>query len=293
MVAPLVTIIALFGAWSAYWFVASAMAQNYAAGARQQFAARGLSLVCASEDWGGYPFRFEFDCKEPLLTLPGGQILRSGSLFAVAQAYDPSHVIALVDGPGTLTLPGGVTYAITHDLATLSVDASRQGTFHIAADIPNFTGAALFVAKDIQLHTRPAKDHANDIAITLENAAYNSPGKPPLIVDHAQLLATLADNHELAVNDLQLTQGTLKLWGKGTVGLDAAHRIAGRIASQTNDLNQLLAVLDPHIKASEQERATLKALLGLLGQQAKADFVAQDGDLFIGPLKIGVLLPLY
>ena len=293
MLAPLAAVIALLGAWSAYWFVASTLAQNYAAGARQQFAARGLSLACASEDWGGYPFRFEFSCKQPLFNLPGGQLLRSGSLFAVAQAYDPTHVVALIDGPGALTLPGGVTYDITHDRATLSVDASRDGTFHIAAEIPNFAGANLFVAKDIQLHTRPAKDQANDIAITLENASYNSPGKPPLLVDHAQLLANLADNHEIAITDLQFTQGTLKLWGKGTVGLDAAHRIAGRIASQTNDLNQLLTVLDPHIKASEQKRATLKAFLGLLGQQAKADFVAQDGDLFIGPLKIGVLLPLY
>ncbi|MBC8037532.1 MAG: DUF2125 domain-containing protein, partial [Rhizobiales bacterium] len=118
-------------------------------------------------------------------------------------------------------------------------------------------------------------------------------GKPPLAVDRAQLLGTLTANGELTIGDLQFNRNGLKLWGKGNVELDAQHRLEGQIDAQTNDLGQLIAVLDPHMEMPDQDRATLKAVLGLLGKEARAGLVARDGEFYIGPLKVGELLPLY
>ena len=44
---------------------------------------------------------------------------------------------------------------------------------------------------------------------------------------------------------------------------------------------------------SDQQRAAFKTIMGLLGQQAEADIIARDGELYVGPFKIANLLPLY
>ncbi len=293
MFAPLAALIAVFILWSAYWYVANSAAQKYAGLYRSQLNDRGFSLVCGSESWGGYPFRFEFTCADPTIKFPGGATARSGAVLAVAQAYNPTHVIALIDGPTEITSPDSAPRTLTHGQAVISVVARSEGIPRIAAQIPDFNGSGVFLADGIQIHTRPADNGGNDIAITVEGASYNEPGKPALAIDHAQLLATLAANYKLAIGDLQFNQGELKLWGQGAVELDAENRIEGRITAQTNDLGRLLAVLDPHIEMEEQDRATLKAILGLLGKEAKADLVARDGEFFIGPIKAGELRPLY
>ena len=293
MVAPLAAVILLFVLWSVYWYAANSAMQAHAAGQRAQLAAQGFSLACASENWGGYPFRFEFTCTKPVIGFPGGQTVRSGAILAVAQAYDPLHVIALIDGPSGVALPDNSNYSLTHGRAVISVVAQGGGVAQIAAEIPAFNGAGILVANDIQIHTRAAANSGNDIAVTVEGAVYNSPGKPPLSIDRAQLLAMLGASHDLTIGDLQFNQNGLKLWGKGTLNLDAEKRIEGRIAAQTNDLGRLLAVLDPHIDLADRDRATLKAILGLLGKEAKADLVARDGEFYIGPLKVGELPPLY
>ena len=293
MVAPLAAVILLFVLWSIYWCVANSAMQTYAASERTHLNARGFSLICGSESWGGYPFRFEFTCTNPKINFPGGQTVRSGAFLAVAQAYYPKHVIALVDGPTHVKLPDNSNYALAHGRAVISIVAQGEGVAQMAAEIPDFNGAGILVASDIQVHTRAAANGGNDIAITVDGAVYNSPGKPPLAIDRAQLLATLSAARSLNVSDLQFNQNGLKLWGKGTLDLDAQNRIAGRITAQTNDLSRLLTVLDPHIDLADRDRATLKAVLGLLGKEAKADLVAQDGEFYIGPIKIGELPPLY
>ncbi|HUR42849.1 MAG TPA: DUF2125 domain-containing protein [Aestuariivirga sp.] len=76
--APLTAIIVLSTVWSIYWYVARQRAELFA---------QGLSLLCASENWGGYPLRFEFSCISPTVNFSSGLTVRSAALFAVAQAY--------------------------------------------------------------------------------------------------------------------------------------------------------------------------------------------------------------
>jgi hypothetical protein len=292
MFAPLAAVIALFLLWSGYWYAANSTMQAHAISERAQLAARGFSLACARESWGGYPFRFEFSCTNPTINFPGGQTARSGALLVVAQAYNPAHAIALINGPSEVALPDSPLFPLSHGKAVISITA-QGGNVQISAEIPDFNGAGILAARNIEVHWRSGSEQGNNIAVTVESAVHNTAGKPPLTVDSAQLLGSIAANRELRIGDIQFTQSGLKLWGQGAVALDGKNRIAGRIAAQTNDLGRLLTVLDPHIELAEQDRATLKAVLGLLGKETKADLVAVDGNLYIGPVKIGELTPLY
>jgi hypothetical protein len=44
---------------------------------------------------------------------------------------------------------------------------------------------------------------------------------------------------------------------------------------------------------NESDKAVLRTMLGLLGNEAKAPVIAKDGNLLIGPFKIADLVPLY
>ena len=63
MAVPLITVLVLWGAWSVGWYMISQIAQDKFAQWREKSGAKGLTLVCAEETWGGYPFRIEVGCK--------------------------------------------------------------------------------------------------------------------------------------------------------------------------------------------------------------------------------------
>src|SRR5687767_4168190 len=59
---PLTGMILLSLVWCGYWFIAFSGAREFVRAQRQEFAGSGMELVCAHESWGGFPFRFEFQC---------------------------------------------------------------------------------------------------------------------------------------------------------------------------------------------------------------------------------------
>ena len=108
MLSPLITVLVLWGAWSGIWMFMSATAQNMAADWREKAGKRGLSVTCAEENWGGYPFRIEIRCKQLKLlrTRQGRETeIRSGAVTAVAQVYKPWHIILELAPPLNLSLP--------------------------------------------------------------------------------------------------------------------------------------------------------------------------------------------
>jgi hypothetical protein len=94
-------------AWSAGWFFIARKAEQGLDIARARLAAQGRTLACAQQSFGGYPFRLEFTCEEPVLTsrLPQGEVvMRFKRLSGVAQAYAPRHIILQAQSPATVTL---------------------------------------------------------------------------------------------------------------------------------------------------------------------------------------------
>lgn len=293
MLAPLASVLALFGLWSGYWFLAQAAAKSYATSYREKLAGKGLKLTCEDESWGGYPFRFEFSCSKPVVQLVGNRSARSTALLILAQAYNPMHIIALVDGPTSVSGVFTEPVDLTHDRAIASLVFGGEELPRISAEVTNLSAVNRLSAKDVQIHIRPAKNGGADIAITFEAGEIASPSKPSLDIDSGQALARLKPNREVDIQSANLQSGTLRLSAAGTVSLDQQHRLAGAVAVETNDVNKLMTAIDPHLHLSDRERAAIQTLLGLLGTNSKANIIAQNGELFVGPIKAGELKPLY
>ena len=290
---PLGAVLLLALLWTLYWFFAQGMVKARFAEERAQFAARGLTLSCAEEGWGGFPFHFEFTCNSPAVSLKDQGEVRSSKLLLAALAYAPWQVVALLDGPSTVSRVGEAPVEITHQRAVAAVTLDRDSKPRMSAEIPAVSIPGVGTAAKLMLHSRPAATGGTDVAASVTDGNYQPEGRPPLLISQGDLLGSLQSGSALKVENVTLQDGKVRYWGSGTVGLDAAHRISGRLETETNDLDGMLKLLRPHLQISDEQATALRSVLGLLGNEAKAPLIAQDGALYLGPFKIADLKPLY
>ncbi len=102
---PAVALLLAAAGWSVAWFYAAGRAQTEIDAWIAREATEGRNWSCASRELGGFPFRFELICAEPTVSFAGaGQwSARMGRAHAVAQVWNPSHIIAEFQAPATLT----------------------------------------------------------------------------------------------------------------------------------------------------------------------------------------------
>lgn len=293
MFLPLAIILFLALLWTVYWFVASSSAKDRLASERARLAEQGLVLTCTQEEWGGYPFHFEFSCSSPIVRYQDRAELRPSKLLLVALAYAPWQIAALVDGPTTLAAEGLVPTEIGHEraLAALTFDKSWQPSF--AAEIPGIAVGGIGKADKLMLFTRPSASAGTDVAIEASGMALSFDDRPPLTVDSGSLKGTLQPDDRFRLDQFELKQGALRYWGSGMLALDEQRRITGRIDTETNDIQALLAAVGPQIGLSDDKLANLRTMLGLLGNGAKIPILAKEGILYVGPFQVAELKPIY
>lgn len=293
MLLPLGAVMMLAVLWTAYWLIASGIAQTRFAGERAKLTAQGVTLTCSTESWGGYPFHFAFTCSSPMLALDDRAEIRSSELLLTALAYAPWQIVALLDGPSTFAGVGVPPRTADHQRAVAALTFDRDWKLNASAEIPALSIPGHGTAAQVMLHTRPSGTGGTDIALSARDVLFGPPGMPPLSISEGELLGTLSWENSLAVERLSLQQKGVRYWGSGTLGLDTANRPSGKLDTQTNDLDGLLTLLDPHLQLTEENKAGLRSMLGLLGNEAKAPLIAQDGVLYLGPFKLAELKPLY
>jgi hypothetical protein len=293
MFLPLVIVLLLALLWTIYWFVASGLARERLAEERTAWASKGLTLTCTQEGWGGYPFHFEFSCTSPVLTLADRLELRTSDLLLVALAYAPWQIAALIDGPTTLLATGIAPLEMNHQRMLAAATFDKEGQPSLSADIPAISVSGLGQADKVMLLTRPAAAHGTDISLRGQGVIYRPAGRPEVVIDDASALGTLLADHSLRLDKLELRQGQLRVGGSGALSLDQQHRIAGLITTETSDMPALLALVGPQLGLSESNLATIQTMLGLMGNGAKVPVIAKDGVLYVGPMKVADLPPLY
>lgn len=293
MFIPLGAVLAAALLWSAYWFAAMGIAKQRFAEEHEKLAEQGLSLACTEEEWGGFPFHFEFSCSAPILTLKDKAELRSSKLLLVALAYAPWQVAALIDGPSQLSGNGIAPQDVTHQRIMAVMTYEGDGKARFSAEVPVLSIPGLGTAETVMMHSRPSESGGNDVALSVTKLTYQPDGKEPFVVDQGDVLGTLSPDHSLHLDKAELQQGPLRYWGSGTLSLDAEHRISGRIDTETNDLNRLLDMLKPHLQLTDKQLSGLRVMLGLLGNGAKVPLIAKDGVLYIGPFAAADLKPVY
>lgn len=293
MFLPLGIVLVLAAVWTIYWFVASGIAKDRFQDMRERFAAKGLTLVCAKESWGGFPFHFELTCTSPVIMLAGKAEARSENLLLVALAYAPRQVVALLDGPTTISTSTLKPMTAKHERAVAAITFDGGAEPKVSAEFPAIVIDGFGTAGMLRLHSRPAAVNGTDIAVSVSKLNYQPPGKPPLAVEEANLLGTAPDDDSLKIDQIEVLQGQLRCSGSGSVSLDEQRRLAGKIDAETNDIDALLALLAPQLRLSETQTNNLRTMLGLLGSETKASVIAKDGALYLGPFKITDLPPVY
>lgn len=292
MLLPLAAFLLLAVLWTIYWVLASNFVKTRVAEERAMLAQNRVSLSCTEESWGGFPFHFELTCSSPVLRWDGPAELKSARVLFTALSYAPWQVVALVDGPSTVTSAGLLPTRIEHQRAIVVATFDRDWKPRLSADIPSLSVAQQGGAAKVLLHARPSKG-GTDVAISASEVTYHPAGRPPLTIGQAELVGSLSPERVLSVERVAMEQGTVRYWGNGTASLDVAHRPSGKLDTQTNDLNGLLELLDPHLQLSTEQKAGLRTMLGLLGNEAKAPLIAKEGVLYLGPFRIADLPPLY
>lgn len=293
MLLPLAAVLLLALLWSVYWFVAAGMAKTRFTEERAQLAEQGFTLACTEEGWGGYPFHFEFSCSSPVLTGASRFELKSSELLLTALAYAPWQVVGLLDGPSNLSAHGVPATSATHDRALAAVTFDRDWKPELSVEIPSLSIPGQGSAAKLMLHTRPSAAGSMDIAISADEVDYQPPGKPPLAIGRGELLGSVSPSGELKVERFAVEEDAVRYWGSGALALDAARRPSGKLETKTNDLDGLLKLLEPHLRLTGDQKSGLRTMLGLLGNEARAPLIAQEGVLYLGPFKIADLPPLY
>ena len=211
---PLILVLALAAAWTALWFYAAGEAEARLVDWQTQQAKGGRTFACASQSVGGYPFRIEVRCADPVVELKDAQppiSLRLKEILAVSQVWDPKLIIAEFTGPMTVSDPGSAPYVTASwSLAQASVRGTPEKPERaaIVTDGLRLQGAApgnllLFDAKHAEVHARvqfgswPANP-AIDLAVNLAGAA--APGIHPMAAQpfDADVLAVLHGMKDLS-----------------------------------------------------------------------------------------------
>jgi hypothetical protein len=305
---PLGGLLVLCLAWSAYWTVAFGAAREFVDAKRDALMADGVRLACASESWGGFPFRFEFTCESPVLSYAKGSVVmhvQSAHVVALVQAYNPRHALVLVDGPTRLAQDAGPSSEISHERALLSMSVNPEGRWELSSDVADVQVDGLFTSASLRFFARQSAGKLDlagsaegviiegpDHATTAINAAEFTASTSAAMVASGQPLAYAAATGEaIVINSFKISHSAMKFDAQGNIRLDADKKLAGKLTTSTNDIDGLLDVLAPIFKIKRKDRGTVNNLLNLVGNDPgsaikRADFIAKNGEIYWGPFKL-------
>ncbi|ACL59314.1 DUF2125 domain-containing protein [Methylobacterium nodulans] len=301
--APFILLVLVAALWSAGWVWVRGRAEE----AVDQWFAReaqaGRSWTCSDRSLGGYPFRLELRCAA--LRFARSDVTFSvGPVVAVAQIYQPRHVIVEADGPFHVEQEGKVG-DVTWRLLEASLHLT-DGGFQRASlvtddlrgqvtgvEVPGAAGQPIaFTAEHLELHARPTpgrfeSDGAVDLSARVTQATL--PLLDPILggTEPADLgldatasraaglrtrpLAEELERWRLAGGSVALTRlsaekGRSRLQAQGTLALDESHRLAGQLDVRTAGLDAVIAPLVTE-QLGERVGGANAALIGnLVGQ---------------------------
>jgi hypothetical protein len=275
---PSLVVLAVMVGWCGYWVFARHLAQDQLAAWLERERALGRTWTCPDQSFGGFPFRLVLTCRQPNFagTLNGRPVEGSLSeLRAVAQLYQPTRLIAEIDGP--LELNGqsdGRNLVLSWDLLRASLVGTPHALDRLAATADKLQIAALAgtpaelkaAAEHAELHvrraaSRPAEDKAFDIAASV-SAATNATldallgstapanGEIVGVLSHGDFSGEGTGPQKLErwriaggsfdIERASLAKGAARLSFSGHLGLDEERRLRGQIEADFEGLEPVL-----------------------------------------------------
>ena len=159
----------------------------------------------------------------------------------------------------------------------------------------NFYGRKINGKLDLAANTEELTVLDPNLPISITKAAIVAQTNASLLKQPYDAAAT---GEPLEISSLKISQGPVDLTAQGKIFLDPQHRLAGKLSSQTNDIDGLMKLIAPLLALNDEDSAAIKNLVSLAGtdpatKTTKADFTARDGALYWGLLKLADLQPLY
>ena len=179
----------------------------------------------------------------------------------------------------------------------------------MSSEAAGVNASGLFSTDQLKLLARKTNGRL-DLAANAETLIVPIPDHSITSISHAEIVAQTGASllaqpfhgptveQPLEIKSLKISQGPVDFAAQGKIFLNPQHRLAGRMSSQTNDIDWLMPIIAPIFSLNEQDSVSIKNLLNLTGRDpatntTKADFNANEGVLYWGPLKLVDLIPLY
>lgn len=257
---PVLLLVLLAIGWTGVWFYASGRVGREVDAWVAAEATQGRIWTCTNREFGGFPFRFELICDAPTLAFAGadaGQWTATAQrAHAVAQVWDPGHIIAEFQGPATLAEASTGREAVAEwsllQLSGVGSGGRPERVSVLAKDYQLSTeGTTVLTAREAVLHVRHHPGEADstlDIATAVKGAkGLFMPGADSPEVD-GEMQATvtgmppfrpMSPQERLALwqqagGQVKLLEARLAADGgvvsaSGTLGLDPQHRLDGTL----------------------------------------------------------------
>jgi hypothetical protein len=295
---------------SIWWVAATRMADAGFDRWLANEAGLGRQWSCTSRSIAGFPFRIELRCDGFSMMADKGEV-RSGSLggfLALAQIYDPKHVLVDVNGPLTARLANGQTVSLSwqtmrsslHFETPVRADRVSWVVEELAMESPNPPVSGKL--SHGEFHMRKIEGEPNgpsDVEMVMTASGGTLHDLPPAASFDAHFIVKkgwlMAENPgraglenwrtsggEVLVDQWTMKRGEQALELKGSVTIYDGHRLNGKIDVSAAGLGDAL------------KESGLSILGGSLGAgNVKLPLTLNKGRLLIGPLKIAEIPPLY
>lgn len=321
------------GGWIGFWVYADGAARAAIDGWKAREARAGRVYDCGAQTTGGFPFRFELLCENASAVIrsahPPARVAMPGVHLA-AQVYDPTLLIAEVTGPLTYAQEGQApSYSASWSLAQASVRGTPRAPerVSIVLERPSVRrldpAGPVLDAGRLEIHGRMLEGSAQShpvIELVLRSAGLSAPAAGPMAVKpiDGELDAVLRGLNDFApkpwpdrfrelaqaggrieIRRVRVQQGDTLAVGTGALTVNGNGRLDGQlnmtIAGAESLINDVLA-------ANRRKLGFSVSLgLGLLGGSKKLEgrpaiglpLRVADGTMYLGPVKLGEVPPLF
>jgi hypothetical protein len=298
---------------------------------QKTFGGASVADFCTSSDVGGFPFRLRVKCAgfaAPLRIGESDVLAKVEEARGEASIFAPGHLVMTLSSPVSLQKPDGTALAkLRHDGLTLDVAWSRAGLEKANLDIaaldwrPESPEAGVaFNLQKFSAQILPLRDEGA-LRFELAGDGLTSPLLQSLIQKNdlgrftltgkitpqpapgedwrAALDAWRQKSGAVTIEQFDWRTGDLNLRLDGALGLDEAHRPAGRLTLAAKGAGPLLTRLGVPAFAAQAQNI-LGALLGKPAAKPQdpdslvLPLVLAKGQVFLGPLRLPANIgPLY
>ncbi|HWV40752.1 DUF2125 domain-containing protein [Pseudorhodoplanes sp.] len=302
---PALIVVIVVAGWSAFWFYAAERARDTMAGWIEREAHAGRVYACGQQSLGGFPFRIEIRCDGATASFEKARppvTLAARSILAAVQVYQPTLVLAEIDGPLTVADPGqSAKLSANWALAQLSLRGTPRNPQRVSMSTNKLTLDSVggdkpdrvFAAENAQLHGRLASGTVRenpviDIAASLKaaTARIHPLAATPFDFDGDTRLIGLRNfqpkswaerfkeiqqaNGRIEVRNMRLKQGDLLAVASGNLSLTRQGFLDGELTVTATGIEKLLPALGIEALARQggNRNQRLGAALSLIDQMA-------------------------